>query len=79
MVFNGLEKRLDYCEIHDFRRKIFKYRIFRVKIAPSRSPLVDVISKSRGCEGTGVSGIANPLQRARSARNVICRKKELDK
>ena len=48
LITNELRKSLHFCEIQDFRRKIFKYRILRVKNAPSRSPLVDVFSKFQG-------------------------------
>ena len=42
LITNELRKSLHFCEIQDFRRKILKYRILRVKTALSRSPLVDV-------------------------------------
>jgi hypothetical protein len=45
LITNELRKGFRFCEIHNFWRKFFKYRILRVKIAPSRSPLVDVFEK----------------------------------
>jgi hypothetical protein len=41
LIINGLRKPLHFCEIHDFRRKFFKYRILRVKNRPFPFPLVD--------------------------------------
>ena len=64
MVFNRLRKLLHFREIHNFRRKILKYHILRVKITPSRSPLVDVflflsISKTFG-------NMKNPCTKSRA-------------
>ena len=42
LIINELDKPLHFCEIHDFWRKIFKFRILRVKMGVGCWVLVDV-------------------------------------